>query len=67
MKQVIFSLLCGFGLIGSVNAGVVSENCSKALSKEGKVLTNMDDLSEDYSSGWIKDFGNRCKKCGKPK
>ncbi|MBS0652692.1 MAG: hypothetical protein JSR39_04105 [Verrucomicrobia bacterium] len=67
MKQVIYSIFCAIGLIGSVNAGVANENCPKTASKEGRVLTNMDDLTEDYSSGWIKDFGNRCRKCGKPK
>ncbi len=63
MKQTIFSIFLVVGICGSVNASVVT----KTNSFKDLTLANQDNLPEGYSSEWVKDFSNRCKKCGKPK
>ncbi|MBS0649597.1 MAG: hypothetical protein JSR93_00400 [Verrucomicrobia bacterium] len=67
MKLTVYFIFCTIGLIGSVNAGFVNENYSIDVTIKDKVLVQLDDPSDEYNSGWIKDFSNRCRKCGKPK
>ncbi|MBS0605927.1 MAG: hypothetical protein KF898_10225 [Parachlamydiales bacterium] len=65
MKKVICSLFCAVGLIGSINAGVIAQNCSESM--DAAVLTSMEDLSDELFCGGLQEINNRCRKCGKPK
>jgi len=67
MKKAICSLFFAVGLIGSVNAGIIAQNCSESISMDAEVLTSMDCLSDELFGGGLQEINNRCRKCGKPK